>query len=686
MGQQLSDAVQARHDELVQVLLDARYRYYVLSDPTMSDIEFDTLLRELEGIELEHPELGGPDSPSQQVGAPLDTAFASFTHVEPMLSLDNAFSAAELQAWADRVAKRLDGATPSFVTELKIDGVALSLVYRDGVLVTAATRGNGRVGEDVTQQAMTIADIPYRLDVDDPPTLIEIRGEVHYRVADFDRMNAERIERGEPAFMNPRNATSGGLRQKDPRNTAQRPLTMICHGVGASDWGDDAAPFDSHTSFLAWVDDAGLRVAEETGVATSVDELVATIERWTRDRHTIDYEMDGIVVKVDDHQQQAELGFTSRAPRWAIAYKLPPVERETVLKAIHVNVGRTGRVTPFGEVEPVIVGGVRIQMATLHNEIQVHAKDVREGDTVLVRRAGDVIPEIVGPVPEKRPAGATVWTMPADCPFCATPLVRPEGEAHHFCENIDCSQRIFGSLEHLGSRGALDIEGLGEETARALLDAGLITDLADTFALTYDDVIGLPGFAEKKATALIEGIAAAKQQPLDRLLIALNIRHLGPSVARLIAGAVGSLGGLLATDQESLESVDGIGPVIAGTTVRFFQNPRNRELVAKLQQLGVDPHAEVVAAASDDLAGWTVVVTGGIEGHTRDSAKDALVARGAKVSGSVSKKTTVVISGTEPGASKLTKAEASGVPVVGQEAFVQLLAEGRIDGIEGPSS
>jgi DNA ligase (NAD+) len=469
----------ARHDELSRLLRDARYRYDVLSTPPMSDADYDRQMRELEAIEAAHPALATPTSPTRRVGSPVDSAFPPFTHLQPMLSLDNAFSREEIEAWLERVRRGLGDDRVRLVCELKIDGVAVNLVYRDGILADAATRGDGTTGENVTAQVLTIEHVPYRLAVDDPPAVLEVRGEVYYPLEAFERMNADRIEQGEPAFMNPRNAASGALRQKDPSVTARRPLALWCHGVGAV----EGIAFARHGEALDWLAAAGLPVAEQIHVADDLDAVWAYVERWTAARHDVAYEVDGVVVKVDDLAQRAALGTTARAPRWAIAYKMPPVEQSTRLRAIEVNVGRTGKATPYAVLEPVVVAGTTITYATLHNEIQVHAKDVRVGDTVIVRRAGDVIPEVVGPVPAERPDGARPWSMPATCPFCGQPLVRPAGEAHHFCENVDCPNRLLESLAHLAGRTALDIEGLGEQTVELLVEEGLVADLADVFRL-----------------------------------------------------------------------------------------------------------------------------------------------------------------------------------------------------------
>ena len=675
-----SDATEARarHDELTRVLRDARYRYYVLSDPPMTDAEFDERFAELLALEDAHPQLVTTASPSQQVGAPPSAAFPPFTHLQPMLSLDNAFSREELEAWAQRVERGLaadGGGTVAYVCELKIDGVGVNLVYRDGLLETAATRGNGTVGEDVTAQVLTIDDVPYRLTVDEPPALLEIRGEIYYPLEAFEAMNAERIEAGEEAFMNPRNGASGALRQKDPDVTRRRPLSVWCHGLGTV----EGISFERHSQALAWLRDAGLPTPLETTVATDIDEVVAYIDTWTDARHDVAYEIDGVVVKVDDLAQRQRLGFTARAPRWAIAYKMPPVEQEATLERIEINVGRTGRVTPYAVLDGVVVGGVRVTHATLHNEIQVHTKDVREGDRVMVRRAGDVIPEVVRPVLDRRPPDARVWSMPSDCPFCSQPLVRPEGEAHHFCENVDCPNRLLESLSHLASRTALDIEGLGEQTVELLVEQGLVADLADVFRLHEhrEQLLALEKWGEKRVDNLLAGIEAGRTQPLDRVLVALNIRHLGPTYAKTLARAMGSIEAIRAAEPEELEAIDGIGPVIARAIHSWFATPRNAELIDEMLSLGVTSAVEEEAGDDDRLAGWRVVVTGTLEGFTRDEARAALEARGAKVTGSVSGSTSVVVVGDSPG-SKRDKAEQLGVPVADEAAFEYLLEHGRL--------
>jgi DNA ligase (NAD+) len=674
----------AEHDRLTREVREARYRYYVLSEPTMADAEFDARFRRLEELERSFPELQTPDSPTQQVGAPLDEAFPPFTHLEPMQSLDNVFSEDDLRAWADRVARGLPpGTEVRWACELKIDGTAISCVYRDGVLAVGATRGTGAVGETVTQQLLTLDDVPYRLADDHPPTVIEVRGEVYYPVAKFERMNEERIERGEAAFMNPRNAASGALRQKDPRKVAERPLAMWIHGFGHV----EGRTFTAYSEYLDWARAAGLPVPTQSTAVGSIDEVVALVRQFTEQRHSFGFEVDGVVVKVDDIAQRQALGSTAKAPRWAIAYKMPPIEQQTILRAIEVNVGRTGKATPFAVLEPVAVAGVTITNATLHNEIQVLAKDVRVGDTVIVRRAGDVIPEVVGSVPEKRPKGAKPWKMPAACPACGQPLVRPEGEGHHFCENVDCPSRIAQSLIHLASRGALDIEGLGEKTVTQFRELGWLEDLADVFRLPdrRSEVLELPGWKDRSVDKLIDGIRAGSQRPLERLLVALNIRHVGPTVAKDLARHLRTLQGIEQATAETIAAIDGIGPTIAAAVRAWFDTPRNAELAHELVRLGVRADTDLPEPAAVEqlpLAGTTFVITGTLEGRTRDEVKAQLEELGAKVSGSVSAKTSALIAGEEAG-TKLDKAKEKGVPVLDGAALDRLLAGAPLSELTG---
>ncbi len=676
------DAARQRHDEVARIVRDARYRYYVLSDLAMPDAEFDALLQELEEIEAEHPELRTADSPTQQVGSPIDEAFPPFEHLEAMQSLDNVFGEADLLAWAERVQRGLPAGTEvRWDCELKIDGTAINCVYRNGVLAVGATRGTGAVGETVTQQLLTLDDVPYRLADPDPPAVVEIRGEVYYPVERFNRMNEERIERGEAAFMNPRNAASGALRQKDPAKVRERPLAMWIHGLGHV----EGRTFATYAEFLDWARAAGLPVPAESTAVDTIDDVWSRIEDLTARRHDFGFEVDGVVVKVDDMAQRQALGSTAKAPRWAIAYKMPPIEQQTILRSIEVNVGRTGKATPFAVLEPVAVAGVTITNATLHNEIQVLAKDVRVGDTVIVRRAGDVIPEVVGSVKDKRPRGAKAWRMPSACPACGQPLVRPEGEGHHFCENVDCPSRIAQSLIHLASRGALDIEGLGEKTVTQFRQHGWLDDLADVFRLPdrREEILALPGWKDRSVDKLIDGIRAGARRPLERLLVALNIRHVGPTVAKELARHLRTLEGLQRAPAEQIAAIAGIGPTIAAAVRSWFDTPRNAELVRALVDLGVraDTDLPEPAAVEDlPLAGTTFVITGTLEGATRDEVKEQLEALGAKVSGSVSAKTSALIAGAEAG-SKLDKAKEKGVPVLDEAALGKLLSGANLDAL-----
>ncbi|HEX6256297.1 MAG TPA: NAD-dependent DNA ligase LigA [Euzebyales bacterium] len=661
--------------ELRSELERHRYRYYVLSDPEIPDAAFDDMLQRLRTIEERHPELDDPASPTHRVGAPPSGAFATVRHEQRMLSLDNVFDADGLLEWSERVERNLEGTTPRWTCELKIDGVAISVRYERGIFVRAVTRGDGDTGEDVTANVREVSGVPVVLDLDDPPTVLEVRGEIHYPVAQFNAMNEAREQAGEPRFANPRNAASGALRQKDPRITAERPLALICHGMGMTEGLD----VDSHQALLALLAEAGLPVAAETRTVDTVDEVVAFIEHWGEHRHDPDYEIDGVVVKVDDFGHQRRLGSTSSAPRWAIAYKYPPEEQQSLLLDIEVNVGRTGKVTPFARFEPVLVAGSTLQLATLHNEDQARAKDVRPGDTIVVRKAGDVIPEVVGYVPALRPPeveAAGPWQMPTTCPFCDQPIERLEGEAASYCSNIDCPNRLLESMAHYAGRGALDIDGMGYETARILLETGLVTNLADLYRLDADDLRALDGFGDKKVALLLDGIERSKEQPVERLLIGLNIRHVGGTTARLLARAFGDLQTLRSADAGTIAAVNGIGQIIADAIVAFFANPRNATLVDDLIECGVRTTTDRVEVERT-LEGWTVVLTGGLEGFTRDEAKRAVEDRGGKVTSSVSKKTSVVVVGSDAG-SKADRARELERPIVDEAAFVALLETGEL--------
>ena len=672
----MADEATRRRVDVLRVEIDQhRYRYYVLSDPSVSDAEFDALMRELAELEAAYPELDHPDSPTHKVGAPPSPAFRAVRHRVPMRSLDNAFVEEELRAWGERVLRGLDGAAPRYTCELKVDGVAISLTYIEGRLDQAVTRGDGRTGEDVTPNIRTIANVPWHLQLPHLPALLEVRAEIYYPIAAFEAMNAAREQAGEARFANPRNAASGALRQKDPEITRSRPLQAICHGMGAVTGVD----LDSHSGLLALLAKAGLPVADQTRTVDAMDKVWAFIEGWRERRHDPPFEIDGVVVKVDSLAHQRQLGSTSAAPRWAIAFKYPPEEQQTLLLDIQVNVGRTGKVTPFAVLQPVLVAGSTIGLATLHNEDQARLKDVRPGDTVIVRKAGDVIPEVVGPVLPLRPesvAHAGPWRMPSTCPFCGSSLQRLEGEAATYCTNVDCPSRLRESLAHFAGRGAMDIEGLGYETARVLLDRGLVKDLADLYSLRAEDLLELEGFAQRKVDALLAGIEASKSQPFERLLIGLNILHVGGTVARQLARHFGNLTSLRKASKEDIASVEGIGPVIADSVCKFFDNPRNVALVEKLIAAGVRPDTDVRRVGSH-LDGWTIVLTGGLEGFTRDEAKQAITDRGGKVAASVSRKTDVVVVGVDPG-SKAARAAELGVPTVDEAGFTHLLETGEL--------
>ena len=679
----------ARAAELRARIAHHNERYHVLDDPEVTDAEYDELVRELRSIEADHPDLAVPDSPTSRVGAAPSGLFAPVVHHVPMMSLDNAFNPEELRSWAERVGKQVPPDT-SFVCELKIDGLAISLLYRDGRFVQAATRGDGTTGEDVTANIATIATIPDRLDpaVGPAPEVLEVRGEVYMPIAAFADLNRRQAEAGEKLFVNPRNSAAGSLRQKDPGVTASRALSFWAYQVGevqpppTPDPSDPTADLaSSQSGTLGWLARAGLPVNPEVHFVHGLDEVLAFCARWEEHRHDLDYEIDGVVVKVDDLGLQRALGSTSRAPRWAIAYKFPPEERSTLLRDIEVSIGRTGKATPFAVLEPVFVGGSTVGLATLHNEDQVRLKDVRPGDTVIVRKAGDVIPEVVGPLVVKGRRRKPRWTFPTSCPVCSSPLVRLEGESDTFCTNLDCPGQRVQRISHFASRPAMDIEGLGEQRVQQLVDHGLLVDVADLYAFTPDTFAGLDGFAAVSTGNLLVAIDRSRSRPLSRVLIGLGIRHLGQVGSVALARAYGSIDGVLAADEESLAAVDGVGPVIAASVVAWFASATNRSVVERLREAGLQLDGAGVGEGDTPdvdrtLEGRSVVVTGTLEGYTREEAEAAVLARGGKSPGTVSKKTYAVVVGRAPGASKVTKADQLGVPVVPGERFEELLATG----------
>ncbi|MDT5346253.1 MAG: ligase [Mycobacterium sp.] len=674
--------VRRRWRELADEVREHQFRYYVRDAPIISDADFDVMLRSLAALEDEHPELRTPDSPTQLVGgAGFATDFASADHLERMLSLDNVFSAEEFELWAARVRGDV-GAEVPFLCELKIDGVALALVYRNGRLVRAATRGDGRTGEDVTLNARTIDNVPERLTPSDDhpvPDVLEVRGEVFFRLADFEALNAALVEDGKTPFANPRNSAAGSLRQKDPAVTARRKLRMICHGLGHIEGYRPATLHDAYLALTAW----GLPVSDHT---TRVQNAAGALERiayWGEHRHDVDHEIDGVVVKIDDVALQRRLGSTSRAPRWAIAYKYPPQEVQTKLLDIRVNVGRTGRVTPFAFMTPVTVAGSTVGLATLHNAAEVKRKGVLIGDTVVIRKAGDVIPEVLGPVVDLRDGSEHEFVMPTTCPECGTPLApAKEGDADIRCPNSrSCPAQLRERVFHVAGRGAFDIEGLGYEAAIALLKADVINDEGDLFGLSEDDLLRTELFTTKSGALsangkrLLANLDTAKKQPLWRVLVALSIRHVGPTAARALATEFGSLDAITAASTEQLAAAEGVGPTIAAAVTEWFTVDWHRAIVDKWRSAGVRMADARDASVPRTLEGLTIVVTGSLAGFSRDDAKEAIVARGGKAAGSVSKKTDYVVAGDSPG-SKHDKAVELGVTILDEDGFAKLLAEG----------
>ncbi len=679
-----------RHAELSEKLTEAQYRYYLLDAPTISDADYDAGMRALERIEEEFPELRTPDSPTQNVGGGLSTLFTPVEHLERLLSLDNVFSAEEFAGWADRAA-RLGGTGP-YLCELKIDGLAIDLVYERGRLARAATRGDGRTGEDVTLNVRTIASVPSVLTGSGVPEVLEVRGEVFLPEAAFTRLNESLQEAGKPAFANPRNAAAGSLRQKDPRVTASRALDAIVHGIGRA--GQLAGAPDTQSGWYERLREWGLPVSDRYQVVSGLAGVRAYIDYYADPvhRHEPPYEIDGVVVKIDPLPVQHAMGATSRAPRWAIAYKYPPEEVTTRLLDIRVNVGRTGRVTPYAVMEPVKVSGSTVEQATLHNEDEVRRKGVLIGDMVVLRKAGEVIPEVVGPVAELRTGAEREFAFPRDCPACGTPLTRDEGEVDWRCPNaVACPAQLRERLFYVASRGALDIEVLGYEAVVALLDCGLVADEGDVFALTGDKLATCPFFVNKagglkvNAQALLLNLADARTRPLWRVLVALSIRHVGPTAARALAEAFGSVDAIAAASPDALAVVDGVGPTIAASVAEWFAVDWHSAIVAKWRAAGVrlaTPGFDPAAASSRLLAGVTVVITGTLAGRTRDEAAEAVRAAGGKVSSSVSKKTNFVVAGENAG-SKYDKAVELGVPVLDEAAFAALLSGGSPGGAIG---
>jgi len=670
-------STQARHriSELTQEIRDHQFKYYVLDAPTITDAAFDALLKELAALEAKHPELLEPDSPSLGVGGGFSTTFDQHDHIEKMMSLDNVFDSAELESWFDRVEK--ESAVGHFLCELKVDGLAINLLYENGQLTRALTRGNGTTGEDVTLNVKTIKGLPHTLTGKKIPTLIEVRGEVFLPVAAFNQLNEELEEAGKPLFANPRNCAAGSLRQKDPKVTASRALDVVVHGIGAH----DGISFKSQSDAYAQLKALGLPTSSRFKVCATRTEVLAFIENYNVHRHDVEHEIDGVVIKVDSLAEQEKLGFTSRAPKWAIAYKYPPEEVTTKLLDIRVSVGRTGRVTPFAFMEPVKVAGSTVTNATLHNQEEIERKGVLIGDTVIIRKAGDVIPEVLGPVRDKRTGSEKAFVMPTRCPECGGELrAITEGDVDIRCPNTrSCPAQLRERIYYIGSRAALDIDVLGYEAAVALLTDSIITDEADIFNLDENSLKKSQFFLKKDGTAgknlekLLAALEEAKRRPLWRTLVALSIRHVGPTAAQALATNFGSMDAIAQASVTELAEIDGVGEVIAQSIIEWFEVDWHRNIVAKWSKAGV---AMVNAKGADlpqTLSGLTIVVTGGLTSFTRDSIAETITAYGGKPSSSVSKKTDYVLVGSDPG-SKLAKAQELGVTVIDEARFLELLA------------
>ena len=667
---------QARHRiaELTQEIRDHQFRYYVLDQPSVSDAKFDDLLKELTALEAKHPELLEPDSPSLGVGGGFSTTFEQHDHIEKMASLDNVFDSDELATWFDRVEK--ESAKPAYLCELKVDGLAINLLYQDGQLVRALTRGNGTTGEDVTLNAKTIKGLPHTLTGKSVPKLIEVRGEVFFPLEAFKELNDGLEEAGKPLFANPRNAAAGSLRQKDPRVTASRPLSVVVHGVGAR----EGVEFATQSQAYELLKNLGLPTSARFKVCKTRAEVSAYIENFNEHRHDLEHDIDGVVIKIDDISEQDKFGFTSRAPKWAIAFKYPPEEVTTKLLDIKVSVGRTGRVTPFAFMEPVKVAGSTVTNATLHNAQEIERKGVLIGDVVIIRKAGDVIPEVLGPVIEKRTGKEKAFIMPTKCPDCGSTLrAITEGDVDIRCPNTQtCPAQLRERIYYIGSRAALDIDVMGYEAAIALLSDKIITDESELFGLTQDKLVQSEFFTKKDGTPgknvekLLAALEDAKTRPLWRIIVALSIRHVGPTAAQALANAFGSMHSISQANVGELASIDGVGEIIAQSIVEWFEVDWHRNIVSAWESAGVVMKVVAGEKVEQTLEGLTFVVTGGLEGFTRDSIAETITAHGGKPSSSVSKKTDYVLVGTDPG-SKLAKAQELGVEIIDEARFLELL-------------
>ncbi|NSW54393.1 MAG: NAD-dependent DNA ligase LigA [Armatimonadetes bacterium] len=658
------------------------FRYYVLDAPTISDAEYDALMRRLEEIEGQHPDLVTPDSPTQRIGAAPRTDLPTYRHAVPMMSLQSIFEEHELRAF-DTSVRQTVGEDVVYLAEPKFDGLAVELVYEEGILVAAATRGDGITGEDVTPNIRTIKSVPLRLrQTEDLPTpsLLEVRGEVYMTIAGFEELNRERAATGEPLFANPRNAAAGSLRQLDPRITARRPLSIFCYGLGRC----EGAEIRSQTELRACLSQWGLIINPEARKCKSVKDMLQFFHDLEARRDDLPYEIDGVVYKVDDFAAQQELGVRSRSPRWAVALKFPPRKQTTVVRDILASVGRTGVITPIAVLEPVGIGGVTVSRASLHNQDEIDRKDVRIGDTVVVQRAGDVIPQVVEVVLEKRPDDAVPYRLPDHCPVCGTPVDREPGDPITRCPSIDCPAQIEGRIEHFASRAALDIEGLGEKWVSVLVDRGLVRHLPDLYDLTADQLVELERMGERSAQNLLEAIDKSRETTLERLLVGLNIPHVGEHIADVLASNFGSLDAIMNASEEQLQAVHEIGPEIARSVHRFFAEPHNREIVQALLDHGIRFAERAPSTGGNTLEGKKFVVTGTLEGFSREEAARAIQERGGRVTSSVSKNTDFVVVGENPG-SKYDKAVELGIPTLDEAGFVALLEEGkpRVSDVQG---
>ena len=661
--------------ELINEIRDHQFKYHVLDMPSISDADFDSLLRELKQLESQHPELQEADSPTLGIGGGFSTTFSQHDHIEKMMSLDNVFDLDELTLWFDRIEKEIPG--PTYICELKVDGLAINLTYENGQLVRGLTRGNGVTGEDVTLNVKTIRNLPHALIGSDIPELIEIRGEVFFPLAAFNELNEGLEESGKSLFANPRNAAAGSLRQKDPRVTAARPLSVVVHGVGAR----KGVTFDSQSDAYAQLKELGLPTSDRIKICSTREDVQKYIEYYGLHRHDVEHEIDGVVIKVDSIADQGQLGFTSRAPKWAIAFKYPPEEVTTRLIDIKVSIGRTGRVTPFAFMEPVKVAGSTVTNATLHNAAEIVRKGVLIGDVVVIRKAGDVIPEVLAPVIERRTGSEVAFVMPTHCPECGWALrAMSEGDVDIRCPNSrTCPAQLRERIYYIGSRAALDIDVLGYEAASALLESTIISDESDLFNLTQEKLVTSEFFTKKDGSAglnvekLLAALEKAKSAPLWRVLVSLSIRHVGPTAAQALATACGSIEKISTSTAEELAQIDGVGAIIADSIIEWFGVDWHQEIISKWASAGVRMQQEVKVQLPQTLTGLTFVVTGGLESFTRDSIAETITSHGGKSASSVSKKTDYVLVGAEPG-SKLAKAIEIGVPVIDEARFKELLA------------